>query len=253
MKLGVVRYGLLAAAAAALAAAQTPLPAGGSLLDKYIEATGGRAVHQKVKTMIETATMEMASAGLKFQVTTYHAAPNKSYMVMEIPGVGKMEEGTDGDIVWSLSAMQGPRIKQGEERSFALLSAAYDSDLNWKGYYKSAETTGVEDVEGEPCYKVDLTSNEGLKQTRYYSTKSGLMRKTAMTMKTEMGDIPTETIVSDYRDESGLLVPHKVVTKLMSQQMVMNIERVELNPEIDASRFAPPAEIKALLEKSKAK
>jgi len=247
------RYGLLAAAAAALSAAQAPLPRGGAILDKYIEATGGRAAHDKVQTMTETATMEIAAAGVRFQVTTYHAAPNKSYMLMEIPGVGKMEEGTDGDVVWSLSAVQGARVKQGDERAFALLTAALKSDLRWQDFYKSVETVGVENVNGEPCYKVELTSKEGLKQIRYYSTKSGLMLKAALTLKTEMGEIPTETLLSDYRDESGILAPHKIVTKLLSQEMIMTVESIQINPEIAASRFALPAEIKALVEKSKVK
>lgn len=254
MKLGTIaRCGLLAAAAAALAAAQAPLPRGAAILDKYIAATGGRAVHEKVKTIIETATMEIGASGVRSQVTTYHAAPNKSYMVMEVPGAGKIEEGTDGEVVWSLSALQGARIKDGEERAFALLNAAYDSDLHWQDFYKTVETTGSESVNGEPCYKVELTSKEGLQQTRYYSAKSGLMLKVVMTAKTEMGAIPTETLVGDYRDESGLLVPHKITTKMLSQEMVMTIQGVQINPEIPASRFALPAEIKALVEKNKAK
>jgi outer membrane lipoprotein-sorting protein len=250
MKLRFVTYGLLAAA---LSYAQAPLPAGGTLLDKYIEVTGGRAAYEKVKTRIETMTVEIPAAGVKFQTTAYHAAPDKSYTVMEVPGAGKVEEGTDGNIAWSLSAMQGARIKEGDERAFALLEAAYDSDVRWKDYYKSVETTGTEMVEGEPCYKVELTSKEGLKQTRYFSTKSGLMLKATMTMKTAMGDIPAETVLSEYRDEGGILAPHKMVNKMMSQQMIISVDSIKLNPEIDPSRFALPAEIKALVEKSKAK
>jgi len=250
MKLRFVSCGLLAAA---LSYGQAPLPEGGALLDKYVEVTGGRAAHEKVKAMIETMTVEIPAAGVKFQATAYHAAPNKSYTVMEIPGAGKMEEGTDGNIAWSLSALQGARIKEGDERAFALLDAAYDSDVRWKDYYKSVETTGTETVEGEPCYKVELTSKGGLKQTRYFSTKSGFLLKAAMTMKTAMGEIPAETVLSDYRDEGGILAPHRMVTRLMSQEMIMSVDSIKLNPEIDPSRFALPAEIQALVEKSGAK
>ena len=253
MKLRFTKYGLPAVALAMLCSpmrAQTPLPEGSAVLDKYVEVTGGRAAYEKLRSEVQTATMEIAGQGVRFTMTIYRAAPNKSYVVMEMPGMGKIEEGTDGKVVWSLSAIQGPRIKEGAEKSMGLLAATFNGDLRWRELYKSAETVGVEDVEGGPCYKVVLTGNDGLIQTRYYSTKTGLIVKTIMTVKTQMGEIPTESVVSDYRDAGGVLVPYKSVSKILTQQLVMTVENVKPNAEIDASRFALPDEIKALLQKS---
>jgi hypothetical protein len=252
MKVGVASRVLPAFALAALCsqmAAQTP--PGSAILDRYIEVTGGRAAYENLHTEIRTATMELAGKGMKFSVTIYRAAPDKSYSIVEMPGLGNAEEGTNGTVVWSRSAMQGPRIKEGDEREMTLLAAAFNADLLWREFYSSAENNGLEDVEGEPCYKVDLTSKNGNKQTRYYSKKTGLMTKSAMTLKTQMGDIPTESLVSDYRSEGGILMPHKTVTKMAAQELIMTVESVKPNAPIEPSRFDLPDEIKALAGKNK--
>ena len=70
--------------------------------------TGGKAAYEKMRTQVTSAVMEFIGKGVKANMTMYHASPNKSYMVTEIQGIGKMEEGTDGSVVWERSAIKGP-------------------------------------------------------------------------------------------------------------------------------------------------
>jgi hypothetical protein len=64
----------------AAAVAQNALPSGASVLDRYLEVTGGRAAYEKRQTEIRTGAMEMTGKGLRFTSTIYRAAPNKSYI-----------------------------------------------------------------------------------------------------------------------------------------------------------------------------
>ena len=240
---------VLAWLAAAGAFAQEALPKGEAILDKYIEATGGRAAYEKLHSEIVDGTFEMAGKGITAKMTIYRKPPNQSLMVIDIPGIGKLQEGVSGDVVWSNSAVQGPRIKEGEERALALVGAAFNADLRWREFYKSVETMGVEDVDGQPCYKVLLTMKDGPETTRFYDKKTGLLVKASMTVKTQMGAIPTESAVSDYRSEAGLLRPRKAVTKMLGQEIVMTFDNFRANAEIDPAQFDLPAEIKALLKK----
>src|SRR6059058_5398927 len=86
--------------------AADPLPKGETILDKYIEVTGGKAAYEKKRTEVSTAVMEFVGKGVKTQMTSYHAAPNRSYTVVEIEGIGKMDEGSDGSVAWERSAMK---------------------------------------------------------------------------------------------------------------------------------------------------
>jgi outer membrane lipoprotein-sorting protein len=174
--------------------------------------------------------------------------PNKSYTEVDIQGIGKVREGSDGTIAWSLSAMQGPRIKDGDEKAGALQAARFNAELRWRDVYK-AETTGVEQVDGKDCYKVQMTPKEGLAMTRYYDKESSLLVKMVMTVKNPMGEIPVESYVGDYRKEGALLVPHKVTQKAAGQEIAIVIDSVKFNAEIPKDKFEPPDEIKAMLKK----
>src|SRR5882762_11423821 len=122
-----------------LLAAAEPLPKAETILDKYIEVTGGKAAYEKKRSEISSAVMEFVGKGVKANMNTYHAEPNKSYSVVEIEGIGKIEEGTDGSVVWERSALKGPRIKTGEERAVALRAASIHHDTRWREFFETAE------------------------------------------------------------------------------------------------------------------
>ena len=233
----------------ALARAADDLPKADTILDKYVEATGGKAAYQKHHSEIHVATMEIPSAGLKAKMTSYHVEPNKSYSEVEFPGIGKMQEGTDGTVYWSLSAMQGPHVKEGPERAQAVQGSRFNSELNWRELYKQAETTGTDTVDGKECYQVKLTPTEGGPVTQCYDKASGLLVKATMTIQSPMGEQVVNSYTTDYRKEGDLLVPHKIKQSLGPQEFTITLESVTYNGEIPKDRFDLPAEIKALVKK----
>jgi outer membrane lipoprotein-sorting protein len=237
----------LFAAAATLAAAD--LPKAETILDKYIEVTGGKSAYEKTHSEITTGSLEFVGKGIKGQLTVYRAEPDKSYSEVDLAGVGKIQEGSDGKIAWSLSAIQGPHLKEGEEKTQTMLLAKFNPDLHWRDLYKKAETAGIEQVDGKDCYKVVLTPNEGVPMTRFYDKQSNLLVKMMMTVKTPMGEFPVESALSDYRKEGDILMPHKLTQKVAGQEMATSIESVKYNAEIPKDKFEIPEEIKALMKK----
>ena len=226
--------------------AADPLPTGEAILDKYIEVTGGKAAYEKVRNQVSTAVMEFTGKGVKANVTMYHAEPSKSYTVIDIEGIGKMEEGTDGTVVWERSALKGPRIKTGEERAVSLRGASMGHDVHWRDYFRKVECTGVEPIDGHVSYRVVLTPNEGQPETRYYDKASSLLVRTNMIVKTEMGEIPAETMVADYRKVDGVLLPFVIKQKVLGQEFSVTVQSVKNNVEIPKDRFALPEDVKAL-------
>jgi hypothetical protein len=242
---------LLSLAAGLVLYGADPLPTGEAVLDKYIAVTGGKAAYEKVHTQVSTAVMEFIGKGVKANMTLYHAEPTRSYMVVEIEGIGKMEEGTDGSVVWERSALKGPRIKTGEERAVSLRAAALQHDTHWRDYFTKVECTGVEPVDGHVCYRLVLTPRDGQPETRYYDKGSSLLVRTSMIMKTEMGEIPAESSVGDYRKVDGVLTPFLVKQKVLGQEFTITLQSVKNNVEIAKDRFALPDDVKALAAQSK--
>src|SRR5260370_41092210 len=245
----VIGAALLMSAAGAPLMAADELPKGETILDKYVEVTGGKAAYQKMHSSIATGSMEMAAMGLKGKLTVYHAEPNLIYTEIELEGIGKVAQGSDGKVAWMNSAIQGPHVMEGAERAQALRAARFNGELNWRDNYKKAETQAVESVDGKDCYKVVLTPADGYPETHFYDKESGLLLKTSMTLQTPIGEIRLNEFPTDYRTKWDILPTHKGKHNSAGQEITLSIDSVEFNREIPKDRFDPPDDIKALVQK----
>lgn len=230
-------------------AADEALPKAEVILDKFVEAAGGKAVFEKHHNMVMHASVDFTGRGMKGTMTVYQAEPDKIRVVLEIEGVGKIESGTSGDVAWENSAIQGPRIKQGVEKSDQFRDALFNGAVNWRKEYPKVETTGVEKVGASECYKVVLTPKEGNPVTHFYDKKSGLLLKTTTTRTTQMGDVSAEALAEDYRKEGDVMVAHKLTNKFAGQELVFEVQSIEFNVDMPKDRFDAPDEIKALMNK----
>jgi outer membrane lipoprotein-sorting protein len=231
------------------AAAEGQLPKAEEILDKFVDASGGKAAYDKVHNEKWSGTFEFLGKGIKGAITSYRSEPNKSVSVVELEGVGTIQDGTDGETAWTLSSLQGARIKQGDERATTMREATFRGLLEWRKMYKHAETSGVETIDDQACYKIVLTPNEGKPETRYFDKKNGLLVKVNISLASPMGEIPTETTLSEYKEQNGLLSPHKIQQKAMGQEFLITINKVEYNVDIPKDRFDLPADVKALTSK----
>ncbi len=224
------------------------LPSGESILAHSIASEGGVAALKHAETAVMTGTVEVLGHNISGPLEMYQEG-EKAYTAIDIPGIGKVEEGFDGKIAWDSNLLQGPRIKEGEELEAARRSARISFLTDWKQYYKSAVTTGSEEVNGKPAWKVAMTPTAGAMEYFYFDKASGLMVKMTQTLPTALGEIPVEVTLSDYRVVEGVQTPFLMTQKAMGQDMAMHIEKVTYGVKIPASRFELPAEVKALLAK----
>lgn len=229
-------------------AADESLPKAESILDRSVEATGGKAAYDKIHNAVEAGTFELPAQGVKGKATIYTAEPDKNYQTIEIEGVGKFEAGSNGDVAWDNSVLQGPHLKTGDEKAEALQSATFNAPANWRKMYSKVETTGTATVNDHQCYVLTLTPKAGKPITEYYDQKSALLIKTVASRATAMGDVTVETWYDDYRKEGDLLVPHKLTNKGAGQEFVITITSTSFNSELPANTFDIPPDIKALMK-----
>ena len=226
------------------------LPKAGTILDRFVEVVGGRAAFEKHHNEVMHGTMEFVGRGVKGTLTIYQAEPDQIRAIIDLEGIGKIDSGTSGDVAWENSALQGPRVKKGVEKSDAFRDAAFNAALKWRTLYAKAETTGVENVQDHECYKVVLTPAQGNPTTHFYDKKSGLLIKTATTRATQMGDISAEVFADDYRKEGDIITAHKLTNKFAGQEFKITVQSVEYNVDMAKDRFDMPDDIKALAKKS---
>jgi hypothetical protein len=247
-KARILWIGMAMAGAGTLPAAGD-LPKADMILDKYVEVTGGKAAYAKLRSETTTGTMEFRAMGLTGKLVSYHVDPDQSLVEITMEGMGRILEGTNGEIAWTVNSMQGPRIKDGDERSEALLHAKFNSDLRWRDLYSRAETAGIESIDGKDCYKLVLTPKSGNPVTKWYDKESGLLLKMRVKAHSPMGEIESDSVLSDYRKEGEILMAHKVAQHAATIEIAVTIESVKYNAEIPKDKFELPDEIKALLKK----
>jgi zinc protease len=227
------------------ARAQKPadLPTAETVMDQYVEATGGKAAYEKIKNRMTTGTIEIPGANIKGTIKVTEAAPNRLLAVTEFGPTGKMTQATDGKSAWMLSPVIGDRLLEGEEKDAFLLSAEFHRDVRWKEVYQKVECTGIEDVDGKPAYKVVVTPKTGKPITQFFDKTSHLEVKRVMTQKSPLGEIEGETYLGDYKKVDGVLMPFSVTQKVAGQEMHMKLTEVKQNLDLPADTFKRPASL----------
>jgi hypothetical protein len=246
------RLFMLIVGAAAVGFAADSLPSAESVLDRYVQVTGGKQAYANRKTEIAHGTLEFPGLGIKGSMTRWAAEPDKYYYAVDIEGLGKMETGVNGPIAWENTALLGPRLKSGVERAEAIREASINASANWRKMYPKVENQGIETIDGEECFKVVMTPAEGQPLIGYYQKKSGLQVKITTVASTQMGDIPVELIASDYKDFGGILEPAKVTQKTGPQEFTITLDSVEVNPDIPDARFDLPPDVRILVDQTPA-
>lgn len=228
------------------------LPTADEVLEKSLEASGGREAYEKVTSQVTKATLEIVGAGMTADITGYNDGKN-SRQVINIPGMGEMQEGCNGEIAWTMDAMMGPRLLKGAERAFAVRTASLRAPLEIDKHYKEKKCEGVEKVGDKDCYKLAMTPKEGKVEYWFIDKATHLAVRTKVTIQSAMGEIESVIDMSDYREVGGLKIPFTVNIQQGMQQLKVVTSKVEHNVEVPAEKTALPAEIKALVDKEKAK
>ena len=114
--------------------------------------------------------------------------------------------------------------------------------------YNRIECWGVEQVEGEVCYKVIQTRKQGEPVTAYCSRQSALLVKSSVALEDHTGVTRFESLYRDYRKTDGVFYPHLVVQKIMDHEIRLQIESIQHDVIMPEDRLDLPDAIKKILQ-----
>lgn len=217
-----------------------PLPAVSEILAKYVKAIGGREAHEKMKSRAIKATLEIVPMGIKGTGETLESAPNKTYSVGNIAGVGEFYEGFDGEKAWSIDPVMGNRDKSGVELLQSKLNNNLHREINLDKLYSKLEVKGIEKVGDKDAYVVAATAEGVPSETFYFDVVSGLLVRTDRTVVSPEGNAAVKTFYEDYRDIEGVKLPYKTRTILPQFEMHSTVTEVKINVPVDEAKFAKP-------------
>lgn len=233
-------------AAPATTPAASALPAAREILDRYVQAIGGRDAIMKRNSVKATGTLEIPAMGLKADVLVLQAKPNRMTTTMTIPGMGEIRQGFDGTVAWAIDPNTGPRLLAGKEESQVRSQANFLSELHESADFSAMETVEKTDFEGRAAYKVRLVRTSGDESHSYFDVENGLLLGATQQIESQMGAVTMTRIVKDYKPVGGVLMATQNVQRANGQEMVITITSVETDV-VDAAAFELPAPIKALV------
>ena len=241
-----------ALAAAGQTAGQTlPLPKAESLLDAFVEKSGGRAVFDKIANRRTTSTMKLSVLPAPAEVTTILTKAGPFRVVVNSQAIGKVEYGSDGRTIWEINPMSGPKIWEGMESKRFRFLYGLDLPMRWREVFKQVECTGLETVEERPAFKVTAVSFDDYPVTYYFDQASGLLVKIEYPMETTIGQSLQEIILRDYRSVDGTLFPYIQIRRELGREMTLTFKSVEYNADIPEVTFALPEAIRKISKTEK--
>ena len=233
------------------------LPPAHKVLARFVEATGGLAAYEKIAS--RTMQGEIVLASLPGQKGSYTQIQNRdgdfrSTSVLAI--VGMIEMGSNNGRAWTNDSIQGPRLPVGREADQLRAIHILYPELKPARIWKSMETVAVENIDGEPAYKLSLSPHIGDSMHAWYAVASGKALKTSYVLFGPGGEIPMESHFKDYRDFGGILIPTLIVQKNPASpelQQTLRIVTVEHSPKPERDRLTPPQAILDLVDRGEGK
>ncbi len=240
------RRTLLAAAAAVLALAVRPASAetADDIIGKYVNAMGGLEKLRAVKSVRMTGKMVMGQ-GMEAPITMEVRRPSSVRVEFVFQGMTGVQA-YDGKQGWQVMPFMGKTdpepvppegIKQFEEQ------ADFEGPLvGYKEKGHQVELVGQEDVEGAKAWVIKCTLKNGDVRKYFIDAEYFLPIKSEAKVKMQGQEIEAETIMGDYKEVGGLKFAYSFESRPKGapagQQIV--IDKIELNPTLDDSRFKMP-------------
>jgi predicted Zn-dependent peptidase len=206
-----------------------PIPDGmtaATVVDKYMEAIGGKDKVMAVKTImtVSNATIQ----GTPLLMTNKAAAPNKSLMTIAVMGNVMQKIIFDGEKGYQEARGQ-KKDMTGEELAKAKSENALFSDIN----YASGKLLRIEPIEG----KNTVVLKSGDKEI-FYDMTSGLKVKEVQTVKTPDGkEVKVPTTFADYKAVKGIMIPHWVGLKSGPMTLDFKVKEIKINEGVSDEDF----------------
>lgn len=211
-----------------------------TILDKIIEAQGGRKLLESIKDSTSTADMELPEMGMIGVGTMYGKEPNMVRLDLEIMGL-VITQACDGETAWGNDPSTGATEERPESIAQVFRNGAFGNSafLAPEKYGISYEFKGKETIDGKEYLVLERTYPDDYLITYYIDPDSYLIYKQRQKSFNEMlMEIVEETILSDYKKIEGVMTPHSLtIMREGGVYAVLTITDVKFNSGLEDSFF----------------
>ncbi|HKF48472.1 MAG TPA: c-type cytochrome [Terracidiphilus sp.] len=227
--------------AAAVALPGAPLPSVDEVLNHYVQALGGPAAVDGVKSrIIRTAPLDGSNPQSK--TTVYQKAPDKVLFARESSGYS-LWVGFNGTRAWAQDSEKSYwGILNTPQRNSIMRDSELYQGSRIKSRYLDVRLKGKEKIGEHDSYVVVGTSPESTSEEFFFDAQTGLLLRRHIVEQTIFGGFQIQADFEDYREIDGVRMPFivrwsspggawgtKVSTKILNIQQNVPIEDEQFN------------------------
>ncbi|MBC8358598.1 MAG: outer membrane lipoprotein-sorting protein [Candidatus Aminicenantes bacterium] len=212
------------------------------ILDKMIDAQGGKKVLGSIKDTTISGSLEMIAVGASGSVTIYHKEPNKVRMDMEMMGM-VITVAFDGETAWMINPQTGSTEemsgKDAEDMKRDVYDFGYSALLYPEKYSITYAYKGKEKIEGKDYFVLEQIFSDGHKKTLYIDSKTYLTFKIKdITLNDSGVEVEEEEFRSDYKKVDGVMFPHSITSfEDGGEAAKVTVTNVKFNTGLENSLF----------------
>lgn len=229
-----------AADQAAAAPPSAPLPTVDQIIDKFVQASGGKDAWEKLTTQVSKGTFELEGMGSGTQ-EIYAKAPNKVLFLTDLGSFGVVKRAFNGTTGWQDNPQTGLVDLSGDELATAKIEADFYRAIKLKELYPKMTVKSKEKVDGHDAYVVEAVPAAGPAVTMSFDADSGLLVRTQAEVEGPMGKADVDTTLGDYRDVDGVKIPFMIHSDMGQFAFTIKLTEVKHNVPVDDAMFDKPA------------
>lgn len=230
------------------AAGQQPgvLPRAEVIVARHMEAIGGMDAYKSIQSVHARGSLEIPAQGIVAAFELFTARPSRMLYRVNVPGVGRIENGYDGQVGWSDNPISGPEILAGRQLVEAAEDAWFDGPLREPSRVRRMTTVEETAFDGRQAYRVLVEFRSGREQFDFFDTQTGLQIGSEASRATPQGVVPTVNVLRNYRRFGAVLQATTFVQRAMGFEQVVTLTSCEYDKVPEATFVLPPA-VAALL------
>ena len=208
---------------------ETLAKTGDEVIERHLEAIGGRQNLEKIETMVITYAA-LDSVDQDSLITRYYKYPH--FIRQENADTG-ISIATDGKKVWQISAGKWKELKGS---NWAYVPDIYGDFFDYTTRGITYDLQGIEAIDWHIYYHVVKKHPDGEKRDYYFSAETGLFRME----RRDFGIGKDIKSYWDYRHHEGILIPHLFVVILdvgFGQTHGGILKNIKINVPLEDSLF----------------
>ncbi|MEP6913156.1 MAG: c-type cytochrome [bacterium] len=219
---------------------ETP-PTADQILDKYVEALGGKAAIDNLQSRVMKGTW-LTLNGITLGYEVYQSGPDKLYTVLNTPKQGAFERGFDGNVGWEKST-RGVRTLEDPELYYLRRYPDLFKDIKLKEQFTRLSFGGTDKIDGKEVYVLRGVTADNKRERLFFDAQTGLLFRRSTSVTTMIGVIPEQVDYEDYRDAGGIKLPFTIRVSSIDSffSSTRKFSEIKVNAPVDQTKFSKPA------------